>query len=1349
MDFQNPFSALSEPANGARNTEIELEEHETDQILFTGLQLGTTVSLFSGAVGDKITETAVLFAVNGTKKLFVAGGPSGLVLGPCVSLQSFLSNAERNSEKIEVNDISDVVKVDIPNASLTHVGYSASGDYVVVADKNSGVSVYSTSALMSKNVSPLWQDSSLNVSHLLPNPDFNEFTGIVTNDRSFYVLNANGWQLSEPIATNVSAACWSRRGKQIVLGLMDGSLHQYTPLGSKKAEFMKPDSLNNVYVESICWSDNRTFAVYYAPVATLNLDPSEDNVHESKLYIVKPSVTGAVEYGLAEDPCPPFGMTSRRSYHFFGSLKSWKPKLKSLIVVAGTGSADVGVMAYFQDSEQWQTLSITDETQRASLPYSSTTDSDTSPIGMCFDFSATDRIERPLGALADPESSPSMPILWVYNNECQLSGYRVLYKDAVLDGSSYEEMSGVEKPARTVEFTPSGANAFELSSSPANLSFASFGVKPNASSLSAVNTAPAFGTSTASPLPNLAKTSFMQPSPLAQSSTFGQTAVFGQTSFTQSPLTNISFSKETKPFASSSASKFGMFAAKTTAFEIPKDNEAQSLFSAPTTTSSVFSSKLAQPAPETKVVELDEDVESDVEEVSKVDILANDEKEPTITGNGVSFDGDKFAQNMNTAFTSVFDKSKNTKESEKPTGFFHSIPDSSKKPLAFSNAQNGVSSFVPPSSPFFAGFGSSTKPSAFGTQNDMSPPASPSPAPTFPKTAASSSAPLGLLSSTGNTAFSNVPASSDSKPAFTFSSPFANAVENKQEEIQSTASVPEDTVKVDKTEVFGTAAKTETKSGTSESLEKEESKTETKGMGESVSSKQNSTKATTEKASEEKPLFSFKLNEEKTSPFASAGASAFQSTFQNKNEPSVAASKSLFNFTKPGAEPAGSKPMFSFPSAATTNQAAPASSSSSVTTEQKSAFSFGSATASNQLTVNKPAASSVFSFGAKATENIFAKKADESGSTENSEDESAASDTEQLYEDEEKAENELPEEEADSTSASESEEQSETSEDEEAVESPAENQATILQEIISLPAVKSKSKPKPKLRKPVELLPLLSLQDADKQKSVSASGMASAFEDLYYQLNAEMEVLSKNIQTLHAYVTDQQSYISSANEPPSMTGLEKLQEKLEVLVGEAEESRIEKSKAEKEMAFIESSIVRINAKKVQVARLAKAHSDPSFQHMVQIRQLGPEALRKQLALRLKMEKTQTQLANLEKEMAAVRVHHPVDGRAPTTTSLMVAYCRLSALLAQREKELYLVEDQLKRIRKVLPSCRADQSTVLSSSFLSMPPSMISQVGESSPAALSPAEIKRQRNFRRYVHKKLFQMDVESSKPILE
>lgn len=46
-----------------------------------------------------------------------------------------------------------------------------------------------------------------------------------------------------PTHLNITAACWSVKGKQIVVGMRGGGMAQFTPEGEKKAEIAAPVSL--------------------------------------------------------------------------------------------------------------------------------------------------------------------------------------------------------------------------------------------------------------------------------------------------------------------------------------------------------------------------------------------------------------------------------------------------------------------------------------------------------------------------------------------------------------------------------------------------------------------------------------------------------------------------------------------------------------------------------------------------------------------------------------------------------------------------------------------------------------------------------------------------------------------------------------------------------------------------------------------------------------------------------------------------------------------------------------------------------------------------------------------------
>lgn len=127
-----------------------------------------------------------------------------------------------------------------------------------------------------------------------------------------------------------------------------------------------------------------------------------------------------------------------------------------MIVVASTASIDVGLfcrskaaltsdplLAADKITNVFTTTTMADDSRRAQLPM--TEDFlDTSPIGLAFDFSSTDKVSRPLPGEEMNESSVPLPALMILNNDGVLSSWWLVYADSIRQGTTYPGLTVAE-----------------------------------------------------------------------------------------------------------------------------------------------------------------------------------------------------------------------------------------------------------------------------------------------------------------------------------------------------------------------------------------------------------------------------------------------------------------------------------------------------------------------------------------------------------------------------------------------------------------------------------------------------------------------------------------------------------------------------------------------------------------------------------------------------------------------------------------------------------------------------------------------------------------------------------------
>ena len=420
------------------------------------------------------------------------------------------------------------------------MAFTADESHLVLGLSAGGLAIYSVQDLAtggrdSKAVLELATDGGLR--EVKPNPMAPELVAIVTvgGEVRMANLNTRGWESNSngnvALKTGVSTVSWSRRGKQIVCGMGDGTGWQMTPQGEGKATLPSVPGLENHFVSSIVWLENDLFITTHTPV------PSGETNNDSVFHVLVRSET--FKYTPLPDPVTPFGMDSRAPPYFFhATIKDYAPSIRDTIIFTNTCSSDVGLVSRFSTAiandqsvpaDTWITVNIGEDTRRAQMPLSDESMSDTSPIGMALDLSSKVNVVRPVGGEEIEESPGPLPILMVLNHEGLLSAWNVIYNDAIVKGERYSGMAiyasneGQPQPAapQTPQQPPSRSQTTQ-----ATPSAAPFGASPFGGN-GAYGQSPAPGNGSA----------FGQPPNAASSTPFGKPAssAFGQTSALHSP----------------------------------------------------------------------------------------------------------------------------------------------------------------------------------------------------------------------------------------------------------------------------------------------------------------------------------------------------------------------------------------------------------------------------------------------------------------------------------------------------------------------------------------------------------------------------------------------------------------------------------------------------------------------------------------------------------------------------------------------------------------------------------------------------------------------------------------------
>lgn len=136
---------------------------------------------------------------------------------------------------------------------VSQVAFSADEDFLVLsAETGGGLAVYEVQALIQGNTQSTFQlpTNGAALRALVPNPtpETAELFAAVTTNGELLMANLktrqflNGSQ-GQVLKDGVSCVSWSTQGKQLVVGLGNGTLCQMTPKGEMKGEIPRPPAL--------------------------------------------------------------------------------------------------------------------------------------------------------------------------------------------------------------------------------------------------------------------------------------------------------------------------------------------------------------------------------------------------------------------------------------------------------------------------------------------------------------------------------------------------------------------------------------------------------------------------------------------------------------------------------------------------------------------------------------------------------------------------------------------------------------------------------------------------------------------------------------------------------------------------------------------------------------------------------------------------------------------------------------------------------------------------------------------------------------------------------------------------
>lgn len=185
--------------------------------------------------------------------MFAVAGPDALYIGTTESVRKAFDAPRGDTD---IRPYQPQMTVPLPTR-VSQVAFTADEQFLILsAETGGGLAVYETQALSQGTGQPAFEigTSGEGVRQLVPNPmpEFSAFCAIVTTNGNLLMANLTERKLvsgeNGPVLRNqVTCASWSTKGKQLVAGRADGTVHQMAPDGADKAQIPKPPSLGDFH----------------------------------------------------------------------------------------------------------------------------------------------------------------------------------------------------------------------------------------------------------------------------------------------------------------------------------------------------------------------------------------------------------------------------------------------------------------------------------------------------------------------------------------------------------------------------------------------------------------------------------------------------------------------------------------------------------------------------------------------------------------------------------------------------------------------------------------------------------------------------------------------------------------------------------------------------------------------------------------------------------------------------------------------------------------------------------------------------------------------------------------------
>ncbi|CED85606.1 Nuclear pore complex, Nup214/CAN component [Phaffia rhodozyma] len=536
---------------GSNTSEVEGEEEDITWLTLRKPNVDTHARLQPSIDLTSLPGHLNLFEASSRYNLAIAGGANGFNVYLLSDLETLLGSSPK-STTVAASPFKSVTV----GQRLIWLKLAKEETVLVVGTASSQILLYSLQDIRSQSASspqPTQTFPSLPspINSLLPNPSAFPSLLLILLPEFLSLVDIDTQQESTRLEGAYTAACWSAKGKQFVLGDAQARLRFFSPDGQEKGTpIERPAGLaegEGYYVHSVNWLENDVFLVVYnLPSA----NPAEEPEHSYETFIIQrikfPSPE--VKYTRFSDPTPAYGMIDRPGMRYSAFLSGWGGKGNWLGFLGTSPSPQLGVIQGTSTGE-WKILNL-DEATRPGVPMTENTAEDTAILGMALDLRSDKKIKRGMEGgeeLKDLEPAPKLMVFtsdgvlasWdLWNVDQQMGSYEGMLNSSATTAAAKAigKVTGEVSMAGTPTASPPSTSTATAGAASA---FAGFGLgsssTPSAfgsSAFSGSSPAPVKSVSSGSAFGSSAFGSSSSPSPFGAPSTlstsaFGQASAFG------------------------------------------------------------------------------------------------------------------------------------------------------------------------------------------------------------------------------------------------------------------------------------------------------------------------------------------------------------------------------------------------------------------------------------------------------------------------------------------------------------------------------------------------------------------------------------------------------------------------------------------------------------------------------------------------------------------------------------------------------------------------------------------------------------------------------------------------------